>query len=63
MTNQDNKPETKTGSKRFSKGARDRNSKGMTSKVSQKTSKSLNSDEAVPMLKYGLFNNFIMFKE
>jgi hypothetical protein len=33
------------------------------SKLSRQKPKALNSDEAVPMFKYGPYNNFVVFKE
>ena len=65
MSNQENK--SYGSSKKIGKeGGRDRRGtrSGSGNKGGPKTSsKSLNSDEAVPMLKYGPYNNFIVFKE
>jgi hypothetical protein len=65
MSNQDNKSDSQ-GMKRAGRGGgRDRRGRsGPSNKGGPKSSsKSLNSDEAVPMLKYGPYNNFIVFKE
>jgi hypothetical protein len=53
-----------SGFKKTGKGRDRRGRSGPGNKGGPKTSiKSLNSDEAVPMLKYGPYNNFIVFKE
>jgi hypothetical protein len=65
MSNQDNKkPEKQTGPKKPSRGTRERNARQTgPGKTVPKASKSLNSNEAMPMLKFGPYNNFITFKE
>jgi hypothetical protein len=53
-----------SGFKNTGKGRDRRGRSGTGNKGGPKTtSKSLNSDEAVPMLKYGPYNNYIVFKE
>ena len=61
MTNPDKKND-KPALKRFGKGSRDKNPK-QAGKGGASKGKSLNSDEAVPMLKYGPYNNFMTFKD
>jgi hypothetical protein len=65
MNNQDTKSDGNGIKKAGKAGGRDRRGRsGPGNKNGPKTtSKSLNSDEAVPMLKYGPYNNFIVFKE
>jgi hypothetical protein len=63
MANQDSKSDSKPGSKRFSKGSLDRSSRAASNKAGPKSSKPPSSDEAVPTLKYGPYNNFLTFKE
>jgi hypothetical protein len=60
-------PDSKSDGSSFKKTGKGRDRRGRSgpgNKGGPKTSiKSLNSDEAVPMLKYGPYNNFIVFKE